>query len=161
MNEDTESMAEAREIVLRRSIAAPRERVFEAWTDPAQLPRWFGPRGFSTTTHAIDIRVGGEWRYTMHGPDGTDYPNRIVYRELVRPERIVYEHDGDIPDDPTRFHVTVTLVEVEGRTELTSRMRFPTREQRDEVIGFGAVELGQQTMDKLAEWVEGRGAAGG
>lgn len=140
-----------REIVLTRDFDAPRELVFRAWTDPQHLPQWWGPDGFTTTVHEIDVRPGGVWRYTMHGPDGTDYPNRVVYREISAPERLVYDHGDDVDDDPGMFHVTVTFTEEGGRTRVTSRMLFPTAEQREGAVGFGAVELGQQTMGRLAE----------
>ncbi|MBW3628767.1 MAG: SRPBCC domain-containing protein, partial [Gemmatimonadetes bacterium] len=98
-----------REIVMTRVFDAPRELVFDAWTDPAHVAEWYGPNGFSLTVHEMDVRPGGTWRFIMHGPDGTDYPNRIVYREVVRPERLEYDHGGDQDDDPARFQVTVTF----------------------------------------------------
>jgi uncharacterized protein YndB with AHSA1/START domain len=143
-----------REIVLTRVFDAPRELVFQAWTDPKHLPNWFGPNGFTITSHESELRVGGVCRFTMHGPDGTDYPNRMVYREIVRPERLVYDHDGDVDDDPHGFLVTVTFADEGGRTHLTSRMLFATAEQRQATAAFGAVELGNQTMAKLAEYLK-------
>jgi uncharacterized protein YndB with AHSA1/START domain len=86
----------------------------------------------------------------MHGPDGTDYPNRIEYVEIARPERLVFLHGDDRDDDPGRFHVTITFTEEDGGTRLTSRMVFPTREGRETAVGFGAVELGEQSLDRLA-----------
>lgn len=153
MTTGTEAAASEREIVLERTFDAPRERVFAAWTDPAHLARWFGPRGFTTTTHEADIREGGVWRYTMHGPDGTDYPNRMRYLEITRPARIVYDHDDDGHDDPAPFHVVVTFEEEGGRTRLVSRMRFATTEERETKVRFGAVELGYQTMERLERWL--------
>jgi uncharacterized protein YndB with AHSA1/START domain len=78
-----------REIVITRLIDAPPERVFDAWTDAAQVVQWWGPRGFTATTHKMDVRPGGVWRFVMHGPDGRDYQNKITYLEVVRPERLV------------------------------------------------------------------------
>ena len=78
-----------REIVLTRAFAAPRELVWRAWTEPEHFARWMGPDGFTTTVREMDVREGGTSRYTMRGPDGTDYPNRVIYREVVRPERLV------------------------------------------------------------------------
>ena len=144
-----------REIVLTRDFDAPRELVWEAYTDARHLPHWFGPNGFSLTIHAIDVRPGGMWRYTMHGPDGTDYPNRQVYQELVKPERIVYLHGEDVDDDPGAFHVTVRLDDLGGgRTRVTQRMVFATRAQLEGVLSFGAVELGYQTLGRLAAHLE-------
>ena len=141
-----------REIVLSRVFPYPRELVFRAWTDPQQIPKWFGPNGFVCTTHEIDIRVGGRWRFDMRGPDGTVYPNRMVFLEIVSPKLIVMDHGHDIDDDPTRFRVTLTFDEQsDKKTVVTLRQLHPNKAQRDAGIGFGAVELGQQTLDKLAE----------
>ena len=142
-----------REIVLTRDYDAPRERVWEAWTRAEHLPHWWGPNGFTLTLHEIDVRVGGRWRYIMHGPDGTDYPTRVVYQEVAPPERLVYLHGEDVDDDPGAFRVTVTFDDLGGRTRVTSRMVFSTAEQRSGAIEFGAEELGYQTMDRLAAYL--------
>ena len=84
-----------REIVLSRLIDAPQELVFDAWTDPEQVGQWWGPSGFTTTTHKMEVKPGGVWRFVMHGPDGRDYQNKITYLEIVPPERLVYRHGGD------------------------------------------------------------------
>jgi len=99
-----------REIVTTRTFDAAPARVFEAWSRSEHLERWWGPNGFTTTTHQFDFRPGGTWKLTMHGPDGTDYPNRLVYDEIVRPERIVYSHHGGIDGVPAQFQKTVTFV---------------------------------------------------
>jgi len=143
-----------REVVVSRTIRGARALVFEAFTDAKHLARWWGPDGFTTTTHAFEFRVGGVWDYTMHGPDGTDFPNWIQWREIVPPERIVAVH-GSRADDPNAFVSTFTFVERDGATELTMRSVFPTKAQRDEVVEeFGAIEGGQQTLARLAEHVE-------
>ena len=89
------SKTEDREIVLSRLIDAPRELVFNAWTDPKHIGHWWGPRGFSVTTHEMDVRAGGTWRFIMHGPEGRDYPNKIIYLEVAKPEGLVYRHSGE------------------------------------------------------------------
>lgn len=139
-----------REIATSRVFDAPRELVWEAWTDPKHLARWYGPNGFTVTTHEMDVRPGGVWRLTMHGPDGTDYPNLTRYVEVVRPERLVYEH-GSAERDEDRFDVTVTFSdEGKGRTLVSMRMLFATRERRDRVVDvFGALQGNRQTMDRL------------
>ncbi len=123
--EKNEAAASAnREIVTTRLFDAPRQLVFEAWTDPKHVAQWWGPRGFTNTIHEMDVRPGGVWRLTMHGPDGVDYPNRIVFTEVVKPERLVYDH-GSREGDPGEFHVTVTFAEESGKTRLTMRaLRF-------------------------------------
>ena len=138
-----------RELVLSRTFDAPPELVFKVWTEPNHIDLWWGPSGFRNETFEMDVRPGGRWRYMMHGPDGTDYPNRIVYHEVTPPERLVYTHSSDIENDPDAFHVMVTFVAHEGKTELTMRSRFPTAAQRQAVIAFGAIEGGKQTLSRL------------
>src|SRR5262245_18776976 len=92
-----------REMVTQRAINAPRALVWKAWTDPEQVQQWWGPNGFKTTIHEMDVRVGGVWRFIMHGPDGTDYSNRMTYSEVVQNERLVFRHGEDIDDDPNAF----------------------------------------------------------
>lgn len=140
-----------REIVLCRVLAAPRERVFAAWTDADQITRWFGPDGFTCETLACDIRPGGQWRFVYTGPDGRRWENRITFLRIEAPRLIEMEHGSDRDDDPGRFHVTVSFEEQSnGKTVLTMRQLHPTRAQREAGIGFGAVELGYQTLGKLA-----------
>jgi len=140
-----------REIVLCRVIDAPRERVFAAWTDPTQIQQWFGPAGFKTETLDCDIRPGGLWRFVYTGPDGTTWDNRMRFLRIEAPRLIEIEHGSDKDDDPGRFHVTVTFdAQDDGKTVLTMRQLHPTAAQRDAGIGFGAVEFGYQTLDKLA-----------
>jgi len=149
-NNARESWALDREIVLSRVLNAPRALVFAAWTDPQHIQRWFGPKGFVCTTHAIDLRVGGSWRFDMRAPDGTLYPNRMVFLEIKAPERLVFDHGTDQDDDPGRFRVTITFDEQsDKKTVITLRQLHPTKAQRDTGIGFGAVELGYQTLQKL------------
>ncbi len=143
-----------REIVLSREFDAPRELVWQAYTDPRHLPHWWGPDGFTNTVHEIDVRPGGMWRFTMHGPDGTDWPNRITYHEVVAPERLEYAHGEDVDDDPGAFQVTIRFEDLGGRTRVTQRMLFATVAQRKGVEQFGAVELGNQTLRKLTEYLK-------
>src|SRR6201747_2220019 len=97
-----------REIVITRVISAPRELVFEAYTEVRHLSRWWGPEGFTTTTRAFEFRVGGEWDFVMHGPDGTDYQEWISWTEIDPPERIPLRH-GESRDDPNAFESALTL----------------------------------------------------
>src|SRR5438128_10473572 len=84
---ESEATATAdREIVVTRVFDAPRELVFEAWTDPTRVVQWWGPHGFTTTIHEMDVRPGGVWRFVMHGPDGTDYPNKVGFAEAAEPD---------------------------------------------------------------------------
>ncbi|HVH46688.1 MAG TPA: SRPBCC family protein [Labilithrix sp.] len=141
-----------RETVITRVFDAPRELVFKAWTDKDHIVKWFGPKGFSCTTHEIDIRVGGRWRFDMKSPDGKVFPNRMVFLEVKYPERLVIDHGSDKDDDPEKFRVIVTFDEQsDKKTVMTMRQLHPTVEQRKAKIAFGAVELGYQTLDKLAQ----------
>ncbi|HEU0012891.1 MAG TPA: SRPBCC family protein [Longimicrobium sp.] len=143
-----------REIVLQRTFDAARELVYRAWTEEEHFPRWFGPHGFSITLHEADIRVGGILRFTMHGPDGTDYPNWMRFTEMTPPARLAYDHGGDRPGEEPDFRVTVTFDDQDGRTAATMRMVFPSAAARDATAKYGAVELGYQTMEKLAAHLE-------
>jgi uncharacterized protein YndB with AHSA1/START domain len=140
-------------IVITRTVDAPRELVWIAWTDPRHIAHWWGPNGFRNTIHAMDVKPGGVWRFIMHGPDGTDYPNKIVYREVVRPERLVYDHSGDEEGDIHSFRATVTLSERNGKTEIVMASTFPSIAARDAVLKFGALDGGCQTLDRLAAYL--------
>jgi uncharacterized protein YndB with AHSA1/START domain len=142
-----------REIVIARIIEGPRPLVFEAYTDVKHLAHWWGPDGFTTTTHRFSFRPGGVWEFIMHGPDGTDYPNHIEYREIAPPERIVFLH-GARAGDPNAFVSTVTFADRGNATEVTMRAVFRTKALRDEVVErFGAIEGGKQTLGRLAVYV--------
>jgi uncharacterized protein YndB with AHSA1/START domain len=142
-----------REIVIERTVNAPRELVWQAWTEADQIAQWWGPNGFTTTIHAMNVRVGGVWRFIMHGPDGTDYPNRIVYREIVKPERLVYDHD-DGNDPPSHgFRSTVTFVAQGRKTKVTLRAVFASAGAREASVKFGAIEGGAQTLARLDQHV--------
>ena len=153
-NENSGAGTDGREIVVSRTFDAPRELVWEAMTDPAQVVNWWGPRGFTTTIEAMEVRPGGAWKQVMHGPDGTDYPNESIFKEVVRPERIVYAHGGGKKGGPpAHFVATWTFDEPEaGKTKVTIRMLFRTAEERDRVGNeFGAIEGGIQTLERMAE----------
>jgi uncharacterized protein YndB with AHSA1/START domain len=140
-----------REIVLVRVFDATRAAVFAAWTDADSFCQWFGPDGFTCTVREMDVRPGGRARFEMVSGDGTVFTNRFDYLEVVPVERLVLDHGSDVDDDPARFRVTIVLGEqADGKTVLTLRQLHPTVEQRDAKLGFGAVELGLQTMQKLA-----------
>lgn len=142
-----------REIVISRVIDAPRALVFEAFTEVRHLSRWWGPEGFTTTTRAFEFRVGGEWEFTMHGPDGTDYPEWITWTELTPPDRIEFLH-GEHRDDPNAFESVLTFEADGTATRIEMRTIFPTKEARDIAVEkYHAVEGGQQTLSSLAAYV--------
>lgn len=136
-----------REIAATRVFDAPRDLVFQMWTDPTQIGRWWGPNGFTITIHEMNVRPGGAWRLIMHGPDGRDYRNEIIYVEVVRPERLIYDHvSGPV------FRDSVTFADIGQKTRLTMQKLFATAELRDKVAKeFGAVEGLSQTLGRLGE----------
>ena len=150
-NSESTALAD-REIVATRLLDAPRDLVFAVWTDPAHLEKWWGPVGFTTTTSRAAFEPGGQWRFVMHGPDGTDYGNLITFVEVQRPSRIAYRHGGEGATKEIGFEVTVDFAEEAGGTRLTMRLRFPSNEARDLVIGkHGALEGLKETMSRLRD----------
>jgi uncharacterized protein YndB with AHSA1/START domain len=141
------------EIRITRIYDAPVKAVWEAWVDPEQAAKWWGPRGFTLTTHSKDLRAGGSWVYTMHGPDGTDYPNTAKYLEVEKHSRLVYDH-GASADRPAMFRVTVQFSEVKGRTRMEMSMALPTPEAAEETRRFIKKAGGNATWDRLAEYLE-------
>ncbi|WP_198169618.1 SRPBCC domain-containing protein [Agromyces laixinhei] len=155
-----ESAAADREIVLSRVIDAPRELVFEAFTEVRHLSQWWGPKGFTTTTRSFEFRVGGDWDFVMHGPDGTDYREWITWTEIVPPERIAMLH-GEFRGDPNAFESVLTFESVGESTRVEMLAVFPTAELRDEAIErHGAIEGGRQTLGNLAAYVAEEGSVG-
>lgn len=158
-----QSATSDREIVIARVIDAPRELVFEAFTEVRHLSRWWGPDGFTTTTRAFEFRVGGVWDFVMRGPDGTDYPEWISWTEISAPERIALLH-GESQDDPDAFSSVVTFTPDGAATRVEMRTVFPTKDLRDAAVEkYHAIEGGQQTLGNLAAFVSGtlrKGAEG-
>ncbi|MDQ3033424.1 MAG: SRPBCC domain-containing protein [Myxococcota bacterium] len=138
------------EIRITRVYDAPARAVWDAWTIPEQVEKWWGPRGFTLTTHSKDLRVGGSWRYTMHGPDGVDYPNVTTYYVVEPYQKLVYDH-GATDDRPALFRVTVTFTEAEGRTTMEMISTLPSPEAAAEMAKLIKKAGGTATWDRLAE----------
>jgi len=142
-----------REIVISRIIDAPRELVFEAFTDVRHLSRWWGPEGFTTTTKSFEFGAGGVWDFVMHGPDGSDYQEWITWTDIAPPERIAFLH-GDSPHDPNAFESILTFQPDGAVTRIEMRTLFPSAQARDLAIEKShAIEGGKQTLSKLAAYV--------
>lgn len=140
-----------RELVTQREVPFARELVWEAMTVPEHVNRWWGPDGFRNENVTMDFRIGGEWTYEMVGPDGTRYPNHVVFKEITPPSRLVFDH-GD--DKRIWFEVIVTLDETSRGTLVTLRHLFPSRESRDEIVAkSGAIEGGKQHLANLEAYV--------
>ena len=138
-----------REIAQTRVFDGPRDLLWTLWTQPQHVAQWWGPTGFATTIERMDVRPGGRWDFVMHGPDGTDYRNEIVYVEVEPGERLVWDH-GPYPP----FRATVTFTARGDRTEVTIRNVFDSVELRERVVReFGAVEGQRQTFDRLEDQI--------
>jgi len=150
MAAEKETLAEDtsnREIITALVFDAPREHVWKAWTEPEHIAQWWGPNGFTTTIHEMDVRPGGAWRFIMHGPDGVDYKNHSVFIEVAESMRLVYDHISG-----PKFHVTVTFDDEGGKTKVTMQMLFDTAEEHRKVVEqYGAIEGAKQTFARLAE----------
>lgn len=139
----------ANELVITRLLDAPRELVFEAWTDPDHIKHWWGPNGFTNTIHTMDVKKDGVWEFVMHGPDGTDYRNKSIYKEVIKPERIVFEHVTG-----PKFTTTVTFEAQGNKTLLTWRMVFESEEYLKKVVQEFKADQGlKQNVDKLNAYV--------
>lgn len=156
--ESREMAGAPNEIRITRVLNAPRELVWAAMTDPLQVVQWWGPNGFTTTIRKMDVRPGGVWQHTMHGPDAADYPNSSVFKEVVAPERIVYAHGGARENGPAaNFFATWTFEDLGNKqTRLSVCMVFDSAEARDLVVReYGAIEGGKQTLQRLANYLPG------
>ncbi len=147
------AQGKSNELHLTRVYDAPVETVWDAWTDPEQVAQWWGPRGFTLTTHSKDLRVGGHWTYTMHGPDGTNYENKTLYFEVEPGRKLVYDHGGN-DDRPPLFRVTVLFTDLGGKTKMDMTMTLATPEAAEEISKFIKRAGGNATWDRLAEYLE-------
>jgi uncharacterized protein YndB with AHSA1/START domain len=138
-----------REFVHSRLIDAPQDRVFRAFADPTHLARWWGPNGFSSTFEVFEFWPGGIWRFAMHGPDGTNYPNESVFREIVEPERVVFEHLSE----GHHFFMTITFAAQGNQTLVGWRQVFDTAAHRDRIAKFVS-EANEQNLNRLAAEVQ-------
>jgi uncharacterized protein YndB with AHSA1/START domain len=134
------------EIITTRIFPVRRERLFTAFSDPRQLELWWGPKGFTNTFDEFHFRPGGDWKFTMHGPDGKDYANQIVFAEIVNDERIVFDHIAP------NFRMTITLAEAEGGARMTWCMEFPSAEICE---GFKplCIPANEENFDRLAAFL--------
>src|SRR5450432_2628162 len=144
------------EIVMTRVFDAPRHLVFEAFTKPELLKRWFGPRGWSLEVCEVDFRVGGGFRFVLRGPDGKQMGMRGVYRELAPPDRSVHMESFD--DYPGESQVTAVFAERDGKTTLTATVLYQSMEIRDAVLKSGMEHGAAESYDRLADLLTGNRA---
>jgi uncharacterized protein YndB with AHSA1/START domain len=140
------------ELYIRRRYDAPLAMVWEAWTNAQSAAHWWGPRGFTITTKSKDFRTGGSWIYTMHGPDGVDYPNHTKFLEVQKHVRMVYDHGGN-EDQPPMFRVTACFAQIAEQTELDMTMAFANAEAAVQARKFIKMAGGDATWDRLAEYL--------
>jgi uncharacterized protein YndB with AHSA1/START domain len=146
MTHDIESTAD-REFVTSRIIDAPRVHVFRAFSDPDRLAQWWGPAGFTNSIEVFDLRPGGRWCITLHGPDGTDYPNESVFVDVVEPEIVIFDHISD-----HHFRMTITFTAHGAQTLVGWRQVFDTAEERSRIAAF-VIPANEQNLDRLADIV--------
>jgi uncharacterized protein YndB with AHSA1/START domain len=149
----TPPAADDHNIRLTRVYDAPVALVWDAFTLDAHASHWWGPRGFTITTHHKDVRVGGTWSYIMHGPDGTDWPNFTRYLEVQPHERLVYDHGASSADAAPMFRMTVEFRDLGGRTALSLCLTFPDAERARQTRHFIKAAGGNGTWDRLAEYL--------
>ena len=149
--ENKKSSTEDREIFISRKLNAPVELVWELWTKPEHIANWWGPNGFTNTIPTMDVVPGGEWNLVMHGPDGKDYQNKCIFKEVVPYKKLVFEHIS--------YPWNLTTIDFEDQGEQTFikwHMLFESAEQFLEVVkAHGAVEGLKQNVERLATYLAG------
>jgi uncharacterized protein YndB with AHSA1/START domain len=149
MQSEKNNNAGNRELSISRVVNAPRELVWKVWTEPEHIKHWWGPSGFTNTISKMDVKPDGEWEFIMHGPDGTDYKNKHIYKEIVKPEKLVLEHVTG-----PKFVMTVTFEDQGKQTLVKIHSLFESAEQLKEVIRvFKADEGMRQNVDRMENYV--------
>lgn len=147
----------ARSIEVTRLINAPRALVFKMFTDPKHIDAWWGPDGFRNETHSMKFAEGGLWHYTMHGPDGKDWPNWIKYNTIIPDEKLAYDHGGEL-DEPAHFSGEIRFADEGGKTRVTLCLLMPTVAAKEGAVNFGAVQGGEQTLSRLDAYASAQSA---
>ena len=148
-NQKTVSPTPDRELSISRLINAPRELVWEVWTNPEHIKHWWGPEGFTNTISVMDTKPEGTWEFIMHGPDGTDYKNKHIYKELIKPEKIVLDHVT-----APKFRITATFEAQGNKTLVTLHSEFESAEQLQDVIRVFKADVGmKQNMDRMETYL--------
>ncbi len=144
----TQSGTADRELVISRLLDAPRELVWKVWTEPEHIAKWWGPNGFTNTIDKMEVRQGGAWEFMMHGPDGTNFKNKSVFTEVVKHERIVFEHIGP------KFTATITFTAQGKKTLLKWQMLFDSVEEFEQVVKTVKADEGlKQNVEKLGNYL--------
>ena len=150
-NDTTTVYSEGTDLVFERTFDAPRERVWQAFTDPERIPRWWGPHGTTTTVVEMDVRVGGAWRYISHAPDREDVVFHGTYLEIEPPERYRWTFLFDVEGvGEMGGPETFTFEDLDGRTKVTSRSHFGSTEEIEGALATGMIQGAVETWDRLA-----------
>ncbi len=149
---------ETRELTITRAFDAPRELVWQTWTDCKHLQHWWGPKGWTVPVCELDLRPGGTWFYCMRGPDGEESWGKSTYQEILTPERLVYldqfvDAQGNVLDGMPELQITTEFAALGNRTEVTSRTQFSTVEALQALLAMGVIEGITQTYDRLDEYL--------
>lgn len=147
--------SKSNEIAITRIYDASPKEVWDAWIEPDQVAQWWGPRGFTITSYKKDVRPGGIWAYTMHGPDGTNWENKTLYHEVEPEKLLVYDHGGN-DDRPPLFRVRVTFTPIGQKTRMEMTMALATPEEAEKTRAFIKEAGGNGTWDRLAEYLDER-----
>jgi uncharacterized protein YndB with AHSA1/START domain len=155
---DVVTEAAAREFVTERIFDAPRELVFSAYSACERVARWWGPKGWTLPVCRMEFRPGGVWFYCMRGPAGEEGCGKATYREIVEPERIVYndafaDAAGNVLEGMPEMLITVTFAEHNGKTKLTNRVLFASAADKDATLAMGMVEGLAETLDRLEDYL--------
>lgn len=140
-----------REIVVTRVLDAPRELVFAAFTEREHIEQWWAPKG--ATTHEMDVKPGGVWRYSQPARDGSLSPFKIKFVELDRPARLVYDYGTGAENGPEPVRTTVSFEEEDGKTKVTLQLLFATAAERKQAVKYGAIVGAMQALENLADYL--------
>ena len=148
--ENVKDNTKDRELIITRKINAPVELVWEVWTTPEHIANWWGPDGFTNTITKMEVRPEGVWELVMHGPDGTDYPNKSIFREVLPLKKIVYEHVSE-----PHILATITFESQGKQTFIHWHMLFDSREEFIEVVKRYKADTGlKQNVEKMVTYLE-------
>ena len=150
----TTTAIKGRELIISRVLNAPAALVWEVWTKPEHIIKWWGPNGFTTTSQSMEVKPGGLWRFMMHGPDGRDYPNKIIFLEVDPPKKLTYKHSGDEDTESINFHVTITFENLGNKTNLIMHSVFASAAELQRLNKeYNAIEGGEKHIGRLDEYL--------
>lgn len=159
-NDAMTTTVEERVVVLERTFHAPRQKVFDAFTHPDEVVKWWGPNGWMTEVYSMEVKPGGKWHYCMRGPEGKESWGKVLYHEVKSPERLKYtdmfaDAEGNAVKGMPETTVTVSFVDFEGNTRLMNRVEFASNADMENVLAMGMVQGVSESWDRLATYLNG------